>query len=69
MALETMVERLNKGIEEMDLFVIRYTIDDLIKEGYIDRLQGEFLFQDIVNNGCTYSASSFKEYKDNENQN
>lgn len=66
MSLETIVGKLNEGIKIMDLVIVRNAIEDLINGEYIDRLQGEYLFQDILNDGCTFSVSAFKEDTDND---
>ncbi|MCQ9288748.1 hypothetical protein NQ035_07680 [Staphylococcus gallinarum] len=69
MTLETSVEKLNEGIKAIDLIVVRNAIEELIDGEYIDRLQGEYLFQDVLNDWCTFPLSSFKGAGNNENQN
>ena len=61
MELERIVNKLNEGIKTMDLICVREAIEELIDGGYIDRLQGEYLFQDVINDGCPFPLSSFKE--------
>ncbi|RIL27791.1 hypothetical protein BUY98_14195 [Staphylococcus gallinarum] len=60
MTLENLVEKLNEGIKAIDLIAVRNAIEELIDGEYIDRLQGEYLFQDILNDWCTFPLSSFK---------
>lgn len=60
MALEIIVGKLNEGIKTMDLYLVGEAIEDLINGKYIDRLEGEYLFQDVLNDGCTFPVSSFK---------
>lgn len=60
MTLEILVGKLNEGIKTMDLYLVREAIEDLINGKHIDRLEGEYLFQDVLNDGCTFLVSSFK---------
>lgn len=59
--LEELVSRMNKSILSWNLSEVVSYIDTLVNECYIDEREAQHLLEDIINYGCTYSASAFKE--------